>query len=999
MKTRTFIIVALALLTFASVAPAAAYQSLVWRDYFDDNSGEWYVGDSATDRCEIKDGAYHIVGKQGGLRVSYGLRIVRDGDYSLEAKLRGDSSTVSNYIGLIWDMKDDKNYYQFVVSGRGNFSVQRYTDDKNTNIVEWTASSAIVKGDYNVLKAGRRGSSLVFSINGVEVKSIPYESYSGDSIGFHFSGAQTMSIDYVSLVEEKVYEGEPFPLKDILQAWYKTEFPSGSAPWLESQGKLSGSWDRLSAAGPGYTLEHATRESNDYLVEDLATDLTYDFAIVAKVKLLWGDLDLDYGIALDADGQDFLKFGVSGNGSFTIARYTAGKYVQIVPWTKSANVNLFESFNTLEVMRRDSRLIFGINEHKVFEMPYDHWISPKAGFYSHGKMKLRPLSLASYQILRKKGLVFGDAAAGFASWQYEDGSRYVGFWKDGKRNGRGALYKPDGAVQEGLWKNDAYAGAWTMQEPLYYPVQTKFGDIGLVDAKGAEKGFSLQGLIALGAPVSGQLPVADGKSVGFLDAAGTMKRSFDWSIASPFSGGLALVKGSAGTGLVDAAGKLVAALGKYQIDAGQDFSTGAVIVRKAKDPSLYGLLDLKGQELRAPDLLSIAPFSEGLAAAKAKNGLFGFIDLAGDWRVPPIYVKAGEFHEGLAYVMPSKVTRRFIDARGKTAFDVAGDREIPAPYRFSEGKLWYYRQDAISQGFLNRAGGEAFPSAQAWSAASPFSDGRALVSRGPLRGFIDGKGAFAAPLQYQDARPYSSGLAAAKSGGTWGYIDLAGSWAISPRFEDAYPFTAEGLAQVQLDDGSWTWIDRSGVAIWIDRTAPAIILENDFQVGADPWPIGENESIKMTLTQGFYYVKTKQASGGLAAIPLNLDRGRDFSFSARVRYNSTSMGDSIGVAWDIKDTANLYALVLTPQGGYAVVHFKDSQPNFLIPWTASDSVKKGMTDNDIEVRRSGNSLEFLSNGTKLAALPYESINGGGIGFICFGATSLIVDSLTVRKGL
>jgi len=73
MKTRALIIVLLALLAFASAAPAAAYNSLVWRDYFDDNSDNWDIGDCADDRCEIKDGLYRLTSKAGGLWVSCGL--------------------------------------------------------------------------------------------------------------------------------------------------------------------------------------------------------------------------------------------------------------------------------------------------------------------------------------------------------------------------------------------------------------------------------------------------------------------------------------------------------------------------------------------------------------------------------------------------------------------------------------------------------------------------------------------------------------------------------------------------------------------------------------------------------------------------------------------------------------------------------------------------------------------------------------------------------------
>lgn len=997
MKSKTLVIM-FVLCAFAAVATVSAYQSLVWRDYFDDNAEKWYINDGADSRCEIKDGSYRITGKKGGIWVSFGLRIVRNGDYSLEAKVRGDASDSSEYVGIVWDMKDENHYYQFVISGRGNFAVQRIVNDTCANIVDWTYSSSIVKGGYNVLNVGRSGSSLVFLINGAEVKRIPYESFSGEYIGFSLSGIQTMTIDQVSLMEEKVYEGEPFPLRDILQAWYRTEFPEGSAPWLVSQGRLSGSWDRLAAPKPGYILEHATRESSDYLAQDLSTDLTYDFAVVAKVKLLWGDIDIDYGIALDVDGQDFLKFGISGNGSFIIARFTGGKYAQIVPWTQNDNINLFESSNTLEVMRKDSKLIFGINEHIVYEMAYDHWTSPKAGFYSHGKMKLRPLSIASYQILRKRGLVSGDTSGGFAAWQYDDGSRYVGFWKDGRRNGRGALYKPDGKVLEGLWKDDAYMGAWAEPGPRYYPVQTKLGDLGLVDAKGAEKGFGLKGFIDYGASIPGPIPASDGKGVGFIDASGILKRSSDWSLDSPFSGGLALVKGSAGVGLINAEGALLAAPGVYQIDKRQDFSSGAIIVGKGKNPVLYGLLDPKGRELRAPDLLSIAPFSEGLAAAKARNGLYGFIDLEGNWRILPKFHEAGAFHEGLAYVMPTFLSEGFIDTKGAIAFTLGYTQFLHDPIRFSEG-LVDFDDNGKEAGFLDRKGAEAIAHRAAWDSAQPFSEGLARVSGSGNLGFVDLSGNLAVPMEYKDARAFSQGLAAARKDQLWGYIDAAGEWALQPKFLAAYSFTAEGLAQVRLEDGSWTWIDRSGTPLWRDPADQAIILSNDFKDDAKPWTIGETDTIKTALTQGFYYIKTKQASGGISAIPLEFDRKSDYSLAVTLRYNSTSMNESIGLIWDIQDMSNFYALVLSPQGAYSIAQFKDGQARFIVGWTLDASIKKGVTDNRLEVRHSGEKLEFLINGTAVNTMPYESISGQGIGFACFGATSLIVDSLTLRKGL
>ena len=48
--------------------------------------------------------------------------------------------------------------------------------------------------------------------------------------------------------------------------------------------------------------------------------------------------------------------------------------------------------------------------------------------------------------------------------------------------------------------------------------------------------------------------------------------------------------------------------------------------------------------------------------------------------------------------------------------------------------------------------------------------------------------------------------------GLFGYIDKTGGWHIKPQFQRAYGFS-EGRALVQLEDNSWTYIDRTGAIV------------------------------------------------------------------------------------------------------------------------------------------------------------------------------------------
>ncbi len=54
--------------------------------------------------------------------------------------------------------------------------------------------------------------------------------------------------------------------------------------------------------------------------------------------------------------------------------------------------------------------------------------------------------------------VRGDCVAGKGEMRYEDGSRYVGEWRDSRRNGRGIHYRANGGVLDGQWQDDRPKG-------------------------------------------------------------------------------------------------------------------------------------------------------------------------------------------------------------------------------------------------------------------------------------------------------------------------------------------------------------------------------------------------------------------------------------------------------------------------------------------------------------------------------------------------------------
>ena len=84
-------------------------------------------------------------------------------------------------------------------------------------------------------------------------------------------------------------------------------------------------------------------------------------------------------------------------------------------------------------------------------------------------------------------------------------------------------------------------------------------------------------------------------------------------------------------------------------------------------------------------------------------------------------------------------------------------------------------------------------------------------------GFMDKTGKIVISPQFdstlnEDGVTFSEGLAAVYVGDKWGYIDKTGKFVIPPKFKQTFPPSLfhEGLAQVEIEEGKSSFIDRTG---------------------------------------------------------------------------------------------------------------------------------------------------------------------------------------------
>lgn len=332
----------------------------------------------------------------------------------------------------------------------------------------------------------------------------------------------------------------------------------------------------------------------------------------------------------------------------------------------------------------------------------------------------------------------------------------------------------------------------------------------------------------------GLFVVSKSGDYGYINGQGELKIPFQYSVAQPFSNGLAVVKPKDinYVGYIDKSGNFIdqqrflfassfineiayASL-PYNFDSEPSFvvlnktSHGLtathpvlgiprsirermiIFTLKSNNNHLFGVVNAQGEIVVYPRKGFINSFSEGLAMAvkhtQDKN-LCGYINGHGSWIIPAKYDVASNFRNGLAGVKSNNGDWKYIGHNGHVSVNVK----------------------------------------PAVSSVGVFSEGLAVVVRntksGLIYGYIDEHGYLRIPFKYEFAFDFNEGLAAVEIQKKidqvicekWGYIDHGGKWVIKPKYDYAGNFD-RGLAHVRIGKmigpNTHGLIDRQGNWVW-----------------------------------------------------------------------------------------------------------------------------------------------------------------------------------------
>lgn len=158
---------------------------VLYQDYFGNDQSGWGSLTSPAGSAGYIDGAYHIVLNQPNVN----LWSHPGKDFSTvheEVSIMPVAGPVSNRMGLICRLKNDKNFYFFVISADGYFGIGKMKDGKTsllTGSVMQPHASILTGSQINRLRADCIGNLLILYINDVLVSSAKDDDFASGDVG------------------------------------------------------------------------------------------------------------------------------------------------------------------------------------------------------------------------------------------------------------------------------------------------------------------------------------------------------------------------------------------------------------------------------------------------------------------------------------------------------------------------------------------------------------------------------------------------------------------------------------------------------------------------------------------------------------------------------------------------------------------------------------------------------------------------------------------------
>lgn len=184
------------------VCSASAQLPMVFHETFNDNTREWWIGESENYSMRIEGGKYVVTTREKNVGRYSVIASPFDAkkDFVLEATFIQRSGSINHGFGLTWGDITSGKHHEFIMASSGHYKIRSTVPGENIN--QWIATKVNPVGHENVLRIETTGSEWHYYINDEKVKTTTPLIIHGSQLGIISYTDMQLEVDNMTLRQD-----------------------------------------------------------------------------------------------------------------------------------------------------------------------------------------------------------------------------------------------------------------------------------------------------------------------------------------------------------------------------------------------------------------------------------------------------------------------------------------------------------------------------------------------------------------------------------------------------------------------------------------------------------------------------------------------------------------------------------------------------------------------------------------------------------------------------
>ncbi|MCK5145220.1 caspase family protein [bacterium] len=378
------------------------YKKTIFYDAFNDNRNNWEAGDGQYRYGRVENG-YYLWGNGGSINCGSkrAMSIGSNVDFEIEAMVKIVKAKIKYTCGIIWGCSQiplgfQGQYFHMTFNRESKLFIGRWDDGSRKKYYS-KKQKEIKIDEYNKLTVRKYKDKYYFFINEVFVKSIKFQSWFGQDVGFLGSINSVMHADYLRISEisntpvkdqVKIAAVEPRQHVDPCARYSFYSSDEKETVFLDDFDDNRNKWWTDDVAGvntgqieQGHYYYASYNDNWYYMWQGVPLDESRDFELESEIKTAHSEVGIGSGFLWGKSSSQFnmYLFCITDDNKFFLSKYIEKKWQNIVNATYSQYIHS-DAYNKVSVRKIKDKYYFFINGFNVHTMPYKQFFGPNVGY-------------------------------------------------------------------------------------------------------------------------------------------------------------------------------------------------------------------------------------------------------------------------------------------------------------------------------------------------------------------------------------------------------------------------------------------------------------------------------------------------------------------------------------------------------------------------------------------------------------------------------------------